>query len=179
MRDERSLGWGCVAFLVGMAIIIRADFGHYTWWMVTEFWALALLACFDLDHLFAVTFLSQSILVILGVAGMSLMECAMLRETAAELGLGYVPLNFLVHYAPSIVVLASPPRRPITNYTDQIVTGAAVFVAYALINNAVSVYGCTFRRGVAPLVFTLVSFSATHPAIERFWLSALTPEAAR
>jgi hypothetical protein len=173
---DRQFGWVIVALVVAAAIVLRGDLSHYTWWMVIEFWAVSLLACFDLDHLFAIVFLSQSLLVLLGVVGMSLVGCSMLRDTATDLGLVYVPLNFMVHYAPSLAVIAYPPRKPISDYSEQLVTGAAIFVAYALVHNATEVYGCIFRRGTVPLVFTIASFAAAHPRVKRFWLSTLTPE---
>jgi hypothetical protein len=172
---DRELAYAGIVINVGLLILLLGDFNHYTWWMVLEFWTVALLAYFNLDHLFAVVFLSQSILVLIGVVAMSMMECSMLHDTASYYGLAYAPLNFLVHYVPSLVVIASPPRNPITNYADQLVTGAAIFVAYALINNATLVYGCSFRRGVVPLLFTMASLAATYPPIERFALAVLTP----
>ena len=167
-----AIVWTLACLGIGIIILLRGDYSHYTWWMVTEFWIVTLLASFGYDHIFAVAFLIQNFLVIIGVVAMSAMQCSMLVSTANELGWLYIPLNFLVHYAPFLIVLGFPPKSQIKTFGQQTVVGISIFVSYALVNNAVHVYGCFFKRGIVPILFTLAALALL--GLEKPFVKALT-----
>ena len=156
-RDLRSLGWVVIALLVGLALLFKGGFSHYTWWSVSEFFVTALLATFNEDHRVAVLFLTQSLFVIIGVTSMSWMGCSMLKDTAAELSWSYLPLNFIIHYGLFVAVFLNPPLKEIKNYHHQVVAGASLFVTYSLLNDPTLVYGCNLPRGLVPSVFVVLT----------------------
>lgn len=168
--EGRAVGWGAISVCIAIAVGVRAEYSHYTWWGCTQFLLTAMLAVFDEDHRFAVVFFTQSLLIILGVVVMSFYGCRMLRSVATDLQLTYLPLNFIIHYGLSLAVLLNPPRRPITNYVEQVISGAALFVAYSILATPVEVYGCDIPRGLVTFLFTLFAFLMTHERTEDFFL---------
>lgn len=164
---QRMVGWSCMAVLVAIAIGVKGDYTHYTWWSVTEFWVAAVLAVFDQDHRVCVLFLSQSLFVIVGVSVMSWMGCTLLNDAADTFRWAYLPLNFVIHYGLFVAVFLNPPLRPITNYRLQVVAGASLFVTYSMLNDPTVIYGCNLPRGFVPTIFVVLTLCLCNDATER------------
>jgi len=166
-----QLYWPITTLLVGGVILTCADFSHYTWWMVGEFFILSSMMCIDKGHLVSVLFISQNIVVMMGVLCMSIMKCHMLVDTAKTLGWIYIPGNFAIHFYLTLHYLINPSTHKPIKYVVQVLTGASMFSAFATVYDATAVYGCAFPRGIMPIfavVINVIVFihPATRPTIE-------------
>jgi hypothetical protein len=165
--------WPATTVVVGAIILTCADFSHYTWWMVGEFFILSMMMCIDKGHLISALFISQNMVVIMGVLCMSIMKCNMLVDTAETLGWVYIPGNFAIHFYLTLHYLIYPsPLKP-SQYTTQIITGASLFSAFATVHDATIVYGCAFPRGIMPglaVIIIIIVFihPKTRPTVEMF-----------
>ena len=137
-----SPAWLTLSALAAIVTIFAANLKHYTWWVLLQFVFFTALTGIGIGERFIVTFVIQCLLTILGVLTMSISECKLLDDAADEWGAAYVPLNFLVHYLPVLVVLAAPPCEPPTNIYKQILHGVALFVAFVANQPALTTYGC-------------------------------------
>lgn len=130
-----------VVGVLAAATVAGADLRHYSWIVYAQTLMYALLWAGGHGDLVAATVLLQQGGVILAVFAMSALECTLLQEAADAYGLGYIPLNFALHQAPLLLVLAtwggaaSEPRQ-------QAATAACVWLAYVLSHPHMSDYGC-------------------------------------
>jgi len=120
---------------------VGADFSHFTWWGLTVYTVFLVAYVAGAGHRVALMVLLVQLVVVVGVVTMSIARCGLLRHTLGDVGpTAYVFGNFLVHYAPTIGVLArySKPSRPWL----QSACAAALFAVYCTAKRPNSVYGC-------------------------------------
>lgn len=149
--------WGAGAVLTGVCCLELAHFSHFTWWGILQFYLLCLLNAAGLGDRFVVAYVYQATLIIAGVAYMSAAGCAMLRLAAEEWSLAYLPLNFAVHFLPSLVAIAFAPRRSPCQPRAQLAFGGLTFVLYAAVNDGPRTYGCAVRQGYGPALVVAVT----------------------
>jgi len=143
--------WAGAAALTAGATVLFGHLSHFTWWGVLEFYLLCLLNAAGCGDRFILAYVFQAVLIIVGVAMMSASGCFLLRAAAAEWSIAYLPLNFLVHFVPSLVAIAFAPRTAPVMPAAQIVFGGLTFVIYAATRDGPHTYGCHVTPGVAPL----------------------------
>lgn len=137
-----SPAWLTLSAVAAAIAIAAGNLTHFTWWVVLQFVLLTALTGIGIGERFVITFAVQSLLTILGIVTMSSLGCNLLNDAARDLGAAYVPLNFLVHYVPILVVFAAPPCKPPTHVLRQVLHGVALFVAYVSNRPALETYGC-------------------------------------
>ena len=137
-----SPAWLTLSAVAAVVVVFLGNLTHFTWWVVLQFVLLTGLIGVGVGERFVITFVVQSLLTIFGVLSMSIMNCTLLNDAATEWGAAYVPLNFLVHYVPVLVVFAAPPREPPTNVLRQVLHGVGIFTAYVVNRSALDTYGC-------------------------------------
>lgn len=157
-----------------MAVVaVRGDFTHYTWWSISLY---ALFLASYLANLHPWTWLMVlcvQLLVIVGVWAMSLSQCGLLRDAAAEAGpLVYVAGNFLMHYWPTIgITLRSTRPRA---YKNQATFATLSFLAYCAVKRPSQVYGCDVPYNVVVLMGFIFTTSlsyviSSHTYVARHW----------
>ena len=130
-----------VVVLLAAAFLAGADLRHYSWLVYAQTLLYTLLWAGGNASLVAGTVLLQQCGVAAAVFGMSALECTLLHEAADEYGLAYIPLNFALHLAPVLLVLATWGGR-VTQPRQQAATAGCVWLAYVLAHPHLSNYGC-------------------------------------
>lgn len=148
--------WRCIALLCTIGFTLKGDMEHFTWWTMLMFTFNSYLMCIHKGHLFIVTYTTASIVVSIGVLGMSFMRCHMLVDTAAEMGYLYIIGNGFVHWFPLPILLVFPPKLPPVNYEEQTMMALFLFSIFTLTENAMEIYGCDFHRGIVPILLTII-----------------------
>ena len=139
---QMSPAWLTLSAVAAAIAVAAGNLTHFTWWVVLQFVLLTALTGIGIGERFVVTFAVQSLLTIMGILTMSTLGCTLLNDAARDLGAAYVPLNFLVHYTPLLVVFAAPPCKPPTHIFRQVLNGVGLFVAYIANRPALDTYGC-------------------------------------
>ena len=84
--------------------------------------------------------------VILVIMIMSGMGCTLLSDASKTWGpVGYVVLNFALHYVPLIAILASAPPEH-TQVKLQLRIALAIVVMYVLLHPGINEYGCPVTK---------------------------------
>jgi uncharacterized membrane protein YoaK (UPF0700 family) len=149
--------WQVTTAFLAYILCVYGDFSHYTWCVVLQFFVLSLLMCVGKGHTFSAIYLYSSVVVIVGVLGMSMLQCSLLVDTARDMSWRYIIGNFTVHYYLPLHYLMNPAQAKPHKYISQVMAGASMFSAFAAINNATDIYGCSFPRGIMPVVTILVT----------------------
>ena len=165
--------WLATALSTAIACIMLGNLTHFTWWGILQFYVLCLMNAAGVGERFVLAYVFQAVLIIIGVATMSMTGCALLEDAADEWDLLYVPLNFAIHYAPSLIAIAWAPKVPVTKPGSQIALGGLTFVVYAHTTNSPSTYGCHVPLGVAPLVVIIATIAMLSPIGIRFMTKSL------
>lgn len=142
--------------IIGASFIYIGDMNHFTWWTVYIFLLNATMMCLHLGHRTIMVYVTASLVVSVGVLGMSAMKCTMLVDTASEMGLAYLPANAIVHWLLLPITLCYPPKEKPHKYTTQVMFAISLFSMFALFFDATNVYGCDFYRGVLPVTVTIL-----------------------
>ena len=169
--------WATAAEFCGIlvAVVLRADFTHFTWWSIASY--LVFLGAWLAGRgrwlwVFAATF---QILVVLGVAGMSLVGCDLIRDAAAEMGPAlYVLGNFAVHYWP-LVGISLRTSRP-AYLTNQTLAAVLTFLWYCALKRPETVYGCPVPYNVVVVSGFVAGTSVSvlfesHAGAAEYWAS--------
>ena len=170
---ERWVWAGGAAATAGASVLF-GHLSHFTWWGVFEFYLLCLLNAVGCGDRFILAYVFQAVLIIGGVAAMSASGCFLLKAAAVEWSIAYLPLNFLVHFAPSLVAIAFAPRTPPVMPAAQIVFGGLTFIIYASTRDGPHTYGCDIPTGVAPVAVLVATGAMLFKTPLRLACAALT-----
>lgn len=140
--------WWVAAAATAAAALVFGDLTHFTWWAVVQFYGYSLVSVAGFGERYALTFVAQALAIIASVCTMSALECDLLSEAAEDYDWLYLPLNFIVHYVPVLVVLAYPPAKPAVNPGHQLALALAMFAVYVTHPPGVEVYGCNVDHNV-------------------------------
>ena len=167
-------GWFLLSITVNGAILWRSDLTHFTWWQLIQFAFYCALAAFNKHERYVLVFAVQALLTIAGVISMSAAGCKLLQDAADEWGASYVILNFLVHYAPLLIVFAAPSSTAPFKPKLQIVQGLAFFLIYVGHHNGPKVYGCDMPMWPTVVGTTFISFLLLMPYFLKMVTSLFT-----
>jgi hypothetical protein len=173
--------WWLVAAATAAAALVFGDLTHFTWWAVVQFYGYSLVTVAGFGERYALTFVAQALAIIASICAMSLLGCDLLTDAADEYGYLYLPLNFIVHYVPVLVVLAYPPAKPAVNPRHQLALALAMFAVYVTHPPGIDVYGCAIDHDVsiAAVLAATVTFSLLLLAPCRAPTRRLTPSSPR
>ena len=161
--QQTTAAWLTAALVSAITCITSAHLSHYTWWGILQFYVLCLMNAAGTGERFILAYMFQACLIVFGVAAMSVMGCELLEDAASEWSLLYLPLNFMVHFAPSLVAVAFAPIKKATRPAAQIVLGGLTFVVYATTTDSAHTYGCQVGKGLAPLAVVAATVAMLSP----------------
>lgn len=125
------------------AVVVLADYNHFTWWAVTSYGIFLGLHLFGLSSRTWVFGVCVQGLVVLGVVAMSVLGCDTLVDAASDNGWAvYVLGNFAMHYWPTIGILLRRPPGAAAHAENQAWSATMLFLLYSSIKRPNNVYGC-------------------------------------
>ena len=152
--------------IVGAISALGADFEHFTWWSIA-WWAIyGMFEEVELSEFVFWLFTSLQILVIAGVIIMGATDCDVFEKAFESLGaVDYILGNFVMHYLPSITVLASAGKKHIfcgvDSATVQVWTAFGFFLIWHHLKDPWDVYGCSLPHslGVGGMLILTVTIN--------------------
>jgi hypothetical protein len=158
LKDSIALNMLRYVEIVAIVVSICVDFTHLTH---LTWWGLISLAIYDMFVILDTTkshslngyhywgaALTFSVVILIGVLGLSLAQCSMLSDAVDQYGWsGYVVGNFLVHYYPTLRILADEPHDPkdrlkLHDFIAQASFGITPVIVYISWAQTSHVYGC-------------------------------------
>jgi len=143
--------WGYVFHAVTMAIAsFSPDFEHFTWISIAAMGVYSALACRGMEHHYYWVIVPILVVVILGVTFMSQLRCDVFEEAYEENGaLMFIVGNFIMHYAPLLIVMAlTPCPKVVHTNTAQVWLAYALFMGWYYYDKPMQVYGCRLSESI-------------------------------
>jgi hypothetical protein len=161
----QKVAWRILTTAIVAAIAaLGADFEHFTWWSIAWWAFYGMFEEIDLSYSVFWLFQSVQILVISGVIIMGATDCGVFEEAFQSLGaVDYIAGNFVMHYLPSLTVLASAGKEHIfcgvDKATIQVWSAYGLFLIWHHLKDPWDVYGCSLPHslGVAGMLIITVA----------------------
>lgn len=164
---RRRVVWRVVTLLtiatIGSAL---SDFEHFTWWSIAWFAIYGTMEQVDLARHAFWFITTVFVVVISGVVLMGQRDCRVFADAYETLGpTRYIIGNFVMHYLPSLIVIALAPNDYILcgeySVWMQIWTAFATFLIWYQLRDPWAIYGCSLPHEIGPLGMLIIIMAFT------------------
>jgi hypothetical protein len=130
-----------------------AEFEHFTWWSIASLAFYGTLASVGIEVKYFWVALTIQIMVIGGVNVMGVTDCDVFETAFQSLGPTYYIIgNFIMHYLPSLIIVATASRKHVLCGEDvalkQIMVAFGIFLIWHHLWDPWAVYGCSLPHSL-------------------------------